>query len=57
MIEEKIRKLKDQSSSDDYISPPSPLSRHEKRKMARTKPGGQMTSVEAQEIAQRIVSE
>ena len=56
MIEEKIRKLKDQSSSDDVISPPSPPSRHEKLKMTRTKPGGQMTSLEAQEIAQRIVS-
>jgi len=47
MMEEKIRRLKEASSLDDVISPPSPPSRHEKWKMARTKPGGQMTSVQA----------
>jgi len=56
MMEEKFRKLQNTSSSNDVGGPPSPLSRHEKWKLARTKPGGQMTSAKSKEIAQRIVS-
>jgi len=51
-MDEKIKN----SSSNDVLSPPSPPSRHEKWKLARTKPGGQMTSAQSQEIASRIVS-
>jgi len=36
--------------------PPSPISRHEKWKSARTKQYGQMTSQAAKEIADKIVS-
>ena len=36
--------------------PPSPIERHVKWKMARTKRYGQMTSQAAQEISNRIVS-
>jgi len=44
IIEEKLKRLKQISYSDDVISPPSLPSRHEKLKLARTRPGGQMTS-------------
>jgi len=40
IMEEKFKKLQDNSSSDDVLSPPSPPSRHEKWKLARTKSGG-----------------
>jgi len=50
MMKEKLERLKETSYSDDVISPPSPPSRHEKWKLARTKPGGEMTSVQAQKI-------
>jgi len=56
IMDEKLQRLREASGSDEVISPPSPPSRHEKWKLARTKPGGQMTSPEAYEIAQRIVS-
>jgi len=56
MMDEKLKRSQEASSSDDVISPPSPSSRHEKWKMARTKPEGQMTSLQALEVAQRIVS-
>jgi len=56
IMDEKLQKLRETSGSNEVISPPSPLSRHEKWKLARTKPRGQMTSAEAYEIAQRIVS-
>jgi len=56
MMEEKLKRLKETSSSDDVISPSCHPSRHEKWKMARTKPGGQMTSEQALEVAKRIVS-
>ena len=36
--------------------PPSPISRHEKWKKARTKQYGQMTSQAKKEIADKIVS-
>jgi len=51
IMDEKLQSLKEASSSNEVISPPSPPSRHEKWKLARNKPGGQMTSAEAYEIA------
>ena len=36
--------------------PPSPIKRHVKWKMTRTKPYGQMTSQAAQEISDKIMS-
>jgi len=56
IMDKKLQKLRKALGSDEVISPPSPPSRHEKWKLARTKPGGQMTSTKAYEIAQRIVS-
>jgi len=56
IMEDKLKILKETSGSEEVISPLSPPSRHEKWKLARTKPGGQMTSTEAYEVAQRIVS-
>jgi len=44
IIEEKVKSLHDSSTSKDVLSPPFPRSRHENWKLARTKPGGQMTS-------------
>jgi len=41
-MEEKFKALHDSSTSKDVVSPPSPPSRHEKWKLARTKPGGQV---------------
>ncbi|XP_040872080.1 arp2/3 complex-activating protein rickA-like [Glycine max] len=43
-------------STEGIIDPPSPIRRHVKWKMARTKKTGQMTSEAAKEIADRIVS-
>jgi len=51
MMEEKLKRLKETSSLDYVISPPSPPSQHEKWKMARTKPGGHMTSEQTLEVA------
>ncbi|KAH1210357.1 hypothetical protein GmHk_15G044688 [Glycine max] len=46
-----------QSGSDDgIIDPPSPVRRHVKWKMARTKKTGEMTTEAAKEIAEKIVS-
>jgi len=56
IIEEKAKSLHDSSTSEDVLSPPSPPSRHEKWKLARTKPGGQMTSTQSEEIAYRVMS-
>jgi len=50
-MDDKLKRSKEASGSDEVISPLSPPSRHEKWKLARTKPGGQMTSLEAYEIA------
>jgi len=55
LMGEKLKGLKETSSSDDVISPSSPPSRHEKWKLARTKPGWQMTFAKSQAIAQQIV--
>ena len=43
-------------STNTVIDPPSPIRRHVKWKMARTKKIGQMTSEAAKEIADKIVS-
>ena len=56
IMDDKLKRSKEASGSEEVISPPSPPSRHEMWKLARTKPGGQMTSTEAYEVAQRIVS-
>ncbi|KAH1188607.1 hypothetical protein GmHk_U059361 [Glycine max] len=44
-------------STESIIDPPSPIRRHVKWKMARTKKTGQMTSKAAKEIADRIASQ
>ena len=60
MMEEKSRlrqsELASSGLSEEQIPPPSPPKRHQKWKRARTKPSGDMTSLEAREIAARIVS-
>ena len=43
-------------STEGIIDPPSPIRRHVKWKMARTKKTGQMTSEAAKEIADKIIS-
>jgi len=43
MMEEKLKKEMEISFGEEVLSPPSPPSRHEKWKMARTKAGRQMT--------------
>ena len=43
-------------STEGIIDPPSPIRRHVKWKMTRTKKTGQMTSEAAKEIAEKIVS-
>jgi len=40
ITDEKLQRLREASGSDEVISPPSPPSRHEKWKLARTKPRG-----------------
>ena len=57
--EEKEKKMEEASqsrSTDTIIDPPSPIKRHMKWKMARTKKTGQMTSEATKEIADKIVS-
>jgi len=56
MMEEKLKKQIDIAAAEEVPSPPSPPSRHEKWKMARTKAGGQMTYEKSMMIAKRIVS-
>jgi len=51
IMEEKTKSLHDSSTSEHVLSPTSPPSRHEKWKLARTKPRGQMTSAKFEEIA------
>jgi len=43
-------------STEDVIDPSSPIRRHVKLKMARTKKTGQMMSEAAKEITEKIVS-
>jgi len=59
MDEKKKKQLEEAAkfgSTDTVIDPPSPIRRHVKKKMARTKKTGQMTSEEAKKIADKIVS-
>jgi len=56
-MEEKLKQQMDSTGSNEGpLNPPSPPSRHEKWKLARTKPGEKMTSKKSQVIAERIVS-
>ncbi|XP_027911496.1 uncharacterized protein LOC114170208 [Vigna unguiculata] len=56
MMEEKLKKQTDIAAAEEVPSPPSPPSRHEKWKMARTKAGGLMTFEKSMMIAKRIIS-
>ena len=59
MEEKKKKKVEEVAWSriiDTVIDPPSPIRRHVKWKMARTKKTGQMTSEAANEIANKILS-
>jgi len=60
LMEEKKKKKVEEAvqfgSTDTMIDPPSPIRRHVKWKMARTKKTGQMTSDVAKEITDKIVS-
>ena len=59
MVEKTKKKLEEvvqSRSTEAVIDPPSPIRRHVKWKMARTKKIGQMTSEAAKEIAEKIVS-
>ena len=57
---EKTKKKREEAaqsgSTKGVIDPSSPIRRHVKWKMARTKKTGQMTSEAAKEIAEKIVS-
>jgi len=60
MDEKRKKKLKEAAqsgSTDAVIDPPSPIKRHVKWKMARTKKTRQMTSETVKEIANKIVSD
>jgi len=60
LMEEKKKKQLEEAaksrSTDTVINHPSPIRRHVKWKMARTKKTRQMTSEAAKEIADKIVS-
>ena len=61
LLEEKRKKrqheaLLTENTPFDLEDPPSPIERHVKWKIARTKQYGQMTSEAAQQISDRIVS-
>jgi len=59
IVEKTKKKLEEAAQSgctEGVINPPSPIRRHVKWKMARTKKIGQMTSKAAKEIAEKIVS-
>jgi len=60
LLAEKTKKKLEEAahpgSIDDVIDPPSPIRRHVKWKMARTKKTGEMTTEAAKEIAEKIVS-
>ncbi|KAL5128140.1 hypothetical protein HKD37_14G040445 [Glycine soja] len=59
MVEKTKKRLEEAAQSgsiEGIIDPPSPIRRHVKWKMARTKKTGQMTSEAAKEIAEKIVS-
>ncbi|KAL5137999.1 hypothetical protein HKD37_10G028272 [Glycine soja] len=50
----KLEEAAHSGSIDDVIDPPSPIRRHVKWKMARTKKTGEMTTEAAKEIAEKI---
>ncbi|KAH1233491.1 hypothetical protein GmHk_09G025921 [Glycine max] len=52
----KLEEATQSKSTEGVIDPPSPIRQHVKWKMARTKKTGQMTSEEAKEIAEKIIS-
>jgi len=60
LLTEKTRKKLEEDaqsgSVDDVIDPPSPVRRHMKSKMVRTKKTGEMTTEAAKEITEKIVS-
>ena len=59
MDEKRKKKLEEATqsgSTDSVIDPPSPIKRHVKWKLARTKKTGDMTSEAAKEIVNKIVS-
>jgi len=59
MDEKRKKKLEEATqsgSTDTVIDPPSPIKRHLKWKLARTKKTGDMTSEAAKEIPDKIVS-
>ena len=59
MAEKTKKKLEEAAQSgsiETVIDPPSPIRRHVKWKMDRTKKIGQMTSEATKEIAKKIVS-
>ena len=60
MVEKTKKKLEEfaqSGSTESVINPPSPIRRHVKWKMTRTKKTGQMTSEATKEIAEKIVSQ
>jgi len=59
MVEKTKKKLEEVAqfgSTEAVIDPPSPITRHVKWKMARTKKTGQMTSKATKEIVEKILS-
>ena len=59
MAEKTKKKLEETTQSggtEGVINPPSPIKRHVKWKLARTKKTGDMTSEAAKKIADKIVS-
>jgi len=59
MVEKTKKKLEEAAqsgSTEAVIDPPSPIRRHVKWKMDRTKKIGQMTSEATKEITEKIVS-
>jgi len=55
-IKKKLEEAAQSGSVDGVIDPPSPVRRHVKWKMARTKITGEMTTEAAKEIVEKIVS-
>ena len=52
----RLEEVAQSRSTEGVIDPPSPIRRHVKWKLAHTKKTGQMMSVTAKEIAEKIVS-
>ncbi|KAL5191947.1 hypothetical protein HKD37_04G011140 [Glycine soja] len=55
-LEQKLLEAAQSGNVDGVINPPSPVRRHVKWKMARTKKTGEMTTEATKEIAEKIVS-